>query len=96
MQPCAGRLITETEEPFMKSKIATISAALAVLSLVGATSAYCANCDDASQKDKQICCSAKNCTGKVLSNRDQHNCKDKSTGKSWRPANPPGGACVNL
>jgi hypothetical protein len=32
---------------------------------------------------KQKCWSAKNCTGNVLSNRDKHNCKVKSTGKSW-------------
>jgi len=34
----------------------------------------------------QQCCSAAGCTGKVLSNRDAHNCKDKSSGKSWHPA----------
>lgn len=28
--------------------------------------------------------SAKNCTGKVLSHRDAHNCKVKDKGKSWR------------
>lgn len=43
---------------------------------------------------KQQCCSAKNCGGKVLSNRDQHNCKTKSTGKSWHAANST--TCVNL
>lgn len=32
----------------------------------------------------QKCYSAKNCKGKVLSNRDAHNCKVKSRGKSWR------------
>ena len=31
----------------------------------------------------QKCWSAKNCSGKVLSNRDCHNCKVKSKGKSW-------------
>gem|GEM_PF-4672891 len=41
----------------------------------------------------QQCCSAKNCTGKVLSNRDAHNCKVKSTGKSWTPGD---GTCTNL
>jgi len=40
----------------------------------------------------QQCCSAKNCTGKVLSNRDQHNCKNNG-GKSWTPGN---GNCTNL
>jgi hypothetical protein len=77
----------------MKSKLAAVYAALAILGLMAATPAYSANCDDEGQADKQVCCSAKNCTGKVLSNRDQHNCKDKSTGKSWHAA---GGACVNL
>jgi hypothetical protein len=43
--------------------------------------------------DKQTCCSAKNCGGKVLSNRDRHNCSVKSKGKSWHAA---GGACTNL
>ena len=41
----------------------------------------------------QQCCSARGCTGKVLSNRDAHNCKVKSRGKSWHDA---AGACVNL
>ena len=31
---------------------------------------------------KTWCYSAKNCGGKVLSNRDGHNCKTKSRGKS--------------
>ena len=31
----------------------------------------------------QQCCSGAGCTGKVLSHRDLHNCKTKSTGKSW-------------
>lgn len=30
------------------------------------------------------CYSAKNCSGKVLSHRDAHNCKVKDKGKSWR------------
>ena len=34
----------------------------------------------------QKCWSAKNCSGKVLSNRDCHNCKVKSKGKSWSNA----------
>ncbi|HAI28262.1 MAG: hypothetical protein CMO07_02075 [Thalassospira sp.] len=42
---------------------------------------------------KQKCWSAKNCTGKVLSNRDAHNCKDKSKGKSWESKF---GVCTNL
>jgi hypothetical protein len=41
----------------------------------------------------QKCWSAKNCTGKVLSNRDAHNCKVKSRGKSWSNAQ---GVCTNL
>jgi hypothetical protein len=40
---------------------------------------------------KPICYSAQDCGGKVLSNRDCHNCKVKSTGKSWRSG--PGAAC---
>jgi hypothetical protein len=73
----------------MSAKLAI--AALAVIALSSATPAYSKACPgDAS---KQTCCSAKNCGGKVLSNRDQHNCIQKSKGKSWHPA---GGACVNL
>lgn len=34
----------------------------------------------------QQCCSAAQCGGNVLSNRDRHNCKVKSNGKSWHPA----------
>ncbi|MDN4055634.1 hypothetical protein QPK32_21415 [Massilia sp. YIM B02763] len=36
--------------------------------------------------DVQQCCSAAKCGGNVLSNRDRHNCKVKSGGKSWHPA----------
>jgi len=42
---------------------------------------------------RQQCWSAKNCTGKVLSNRDAHNCKVKSKGKSWESKF---GVCTNL
>lgn len=42
---------------------------------------------------KQKCWSAKKCTGKVLSNRDAHNCKVKSKGKSWESKF---GVCTNL
>ena len=35
---------------------------------------------------EQECCSAAKCTGSVLSNRDFHNCKVKSSGKSWHAA----------
>jgi hypothetical protein len=42
---------------------------------------------------KQECCSAKKCGGHVLSNRDAHNCKVKSHGKSWHNA---AGDCHNL
>ncbi len=41
----------------------------------------------------QKCWSARKCTGKVLSNRDAHNCKVKSRGKSWSNS---AGACYNL
>ena len=40
----------------------------------------------------QQCCSASKCTGKVLSNRDKHNCKVKSKGTSWHNA---AGVCTN-
>jgi hypothetical protein len=33
----------------------------------------------------QQCCSASGCSGKVLNNRDAHNCKN-SGGKSWHAA----------
>ncbi len=39
------------------------------------------------------CYSGKNCTGKVLSNRDAHNCKNNG-GKSWRSGVT--GQCHNL
>jgi hypothetical protein len=41
----------------------------------------------------QKCFSARNCNGRVLSNRDRHNCRVKSRGKSWMDAN---GNCFNL
>jgi len=37
----------------------------------------------------QQCCSDSSCSGKVLSNRDAHNCKQTS-GKSWHPASKDG------
>ncbi len=43
---------------------------------------------------KQKCFSARHCEGKVLSNRDKHNCKVKSKGKSWMSAS--GACCPNL
>ncbi len=43
---------------------------------------------------EQECCSAARCTGDVLSNRDEHNCKDKSKGKSWHPASRNGVAAL--
>jgi hypothetical protein len=72
----------------MTSKLA---AAFGLLVLIAATPAYGKDCPG--DADKQTCCSRKNCGGKVLSNRDEHNCKVKSHGKSWHAA---GGACVNL
>jgi hypothetical protein len=39
------------------------------------------------------CYSKRNCEGKVLNNRDAHNCKN-SGGKSWR--SPVDGTCYNL
>jgi hypothetical protein len=46
--------------------------------------------------NRQQCCSAAQCSGKVLSNRDRHNCKVKSHGKSWHAAAVGGApaACV--
>jgi hypothetical protein len=72
----------------MTSKLA---AAFGLLVLIAATPAHSKECPG--DAEKQTCCSAKNCSGKVLSNRDQHNCSVKSKGKSWHAA---GGACVNL
>jgi uncharacterized protein YceK len=37
----------------------------------------------------QQCCSDNSCSGKVLSNKDAHNCKN-SGGKSWHPASQNG------
>ncbi len=45
---------------------------------------------------QQKCWSAQKCGGKVLSNRDCHNCKVKSKGKSWSNASGtcyPVGSC---
>jgi hypothetical protein len=47
------------------------------------------DCDTAS--GTQECCSAQHCGGKVLNNRDRHNCKN-SGGKSWHDAE---GACFS-
>ena len=41
-----------------------------------------------------VCYSGRNCSGKVLSNRDPHNCKTKSNGKSIYNATT--GVCSNL
>ena len=69
-----------------------LAAAMCSAFMVLATSpSYAVSCPGA--KNKQVCCSARSCSGKVLSNRDQHNCKVKSHGKSWHAAN---GRCVNL
>jgi hypothetical protein len=43
---------------------------------------------------KPICYADSECEGKVLSNRDMHNCRVKSRGKSWRPYS--GGDCYRL
>jgi hypothetical protein len=62
---------------------------LALIALLGGTllqsrMALSADCDTSATV--QQCCSKSKCSGKVLSNRDAHNCKDKSKGKSWHPA----------
>jgi hypothetical protein len=44
--------------------------------------------------DKQECCADTACQGKRLSGRDKHNCKTKSTGKSWHARNSD--VCVRL
>ncbi|WP_213716992.1 hypothetical protein [Cedecea lapagei] len=43
--------------------------------------------------NRNECWSAKNCTGKILNNKDAHNCKN-SGGKSWRSKTT--GQCTNL
>lgn len=43
--------------------------------------------------DRNQCWSAKNCSGKILNNKDAHNCK-LSGGKSWRSKTT--GQCTNL
>ncbi|QLG93495.1 hypothetical protein HZF02_16705 [Pseudomonas yamanorum] len=43
--------------------------------------------------DRNECWSAKNCTGKILNNKDAHNC-GLSGGKSWRSKVT--GQCTNL
>jgi hypothetical protein len=73
----------------MIAKVA--AAALGALIVVAATPSYARPCPGAA--NRQICCSARACTGRILSSRDRHNCKVKSRGKSWHARN---GACVNL
>jgi hypothetical protein len=64
--------------------------------LFNPNAARAANCDTLSTK--QQCCSSKSCGGKALSNRDAHNCKDKSKGKSWHAASDgqTDAQCTNL
>lgn len=45
------------------------------------------------EADRNECWSAKNCSGKILNNKDAHNCK-LSGGKSWRSKTT--GQCTNL
>lgn len=64
--------------------------------LLDPNTARAKDCDTLSEKRE--CCSRKDCGGKVLSNRDAHNCKDKSEGKSWHPASngQTASQCTNL
>ncbi|EDS8890383.1 hypothetical protein GQC79_005421 [Salmonella enterica] len=48
---------------------------------------------DEANAGRNECWSAKKCKGKILNNKDAHNCK-KSGGKSWRGKNST--QCVNL
>lgn len=48
---------------------------------------------DAANADRNQCWSARNCSGKVLNNKDAHNCKN-SGGKSWMGKNST--QCTNL
>jgi hypothetical protein len=57
---------------------------VALCSFFSPTLVYAKDCDTLAEKKQ--CCSKKKCDGKVLSNRDAHNCKDTSKGKSWHPA----------
>lgn len=54
-----------------------------------------ASCDELAKV--QQCCSARSCGGKVLSNRDKHNCGNNG-GKSWHAASDgvTPAACQNL
>jgi hypothetical protein len=73
----------------MTAKLA--AAAVGTLILLASTPSYAALCPGPA--NKQVCCSARSCSGRILSNRDRHNCKVKSHGKSWHAK---GGSCVNL
>jgi hypothetical protein len=73
----------------MTAKLVAVT--LGALIFIPATPSYAASCPGPA--NKQICCSARACTGRILSNRDRHNCKVKSRGKSWHARN---GACTNL
>ena len=73
----------------MTAKLAAV--ALGTWILLASTPSYAASCPGAASK--QVSGSATSCSGKILSNRDKHNCKVKSHGKSWHAK---GGSCVNL
>lgn len=60
------------------------------LSLLAASLTFAA-APQAAAQDKQKCWSAQKCTGKVLNNKDCHNCR-QSGGKSW--SDKYGGACT--
>jgi hypothetical protein len=72
----------------MIAKIA--AAAFSAALLIATTPAFSLPCPG--DPGDQVCCSARNCTGKIQNNRDEHNCKNGGN-KSWHAKN---GACKNL
>lgn len=60
-----------------------LAAGAMLLSVSALSPAVSRECDV--YADVQQCCSLSGCGGKVLNNRDRHNCKN-SGGKGWHPA----------
>ena len=87
----APAMLDETPQAVvMQPAVDTVGASLArdgmKFDLAGVNSPN-STCD--TSMSVQQCCSASGCTGKVLNNKDAHNCKN-SGGKSWHPASKDG------
>lgn len=84
-------LCAQRKDQFMNSRIRTHAMKnLSILVVLSSCLLLPLTASAASGK----CYSAKNCSGKVLSKRDAHNCKVKDRGKSW--LSDVTGKCTNL